>query len=54
MKQKRKIGRPARQVEVKRCNIHIEMELYDFIISHKGDMTVTEYINSLIRKTAEL
>lgn len=50
----KKIGRPSRQVEAKRVNIHIEKSLYDFIISHKGDTTVTEYINNLIRKEAQL
>ena len=50
----KKIGRPARQVEAKRVNIHIELPLYDFIISHKGDTTVTGFINNLIRKEAQL
>ncbi len=53
-KEIKKKGRPSRQVEVKRVNMHIEKSLYDFIISHKGDTTVTEYINNLIRKEAQL
>lgn len=53
-KETKKKGRPSRQVEAKRVNIHIEKSLYDFIISHKGDTTVTEFINNLIRKEAQL
>jgi hypothetical protein len=50
----KKIGRPARQIEAKRVNIHIELPLYDFILSHKGDTTVTGFINNLIRKEAQI
>lgn len=53
-KETKKKGRPSRQVEAKRVNIHIELPLYDFIISHKGDTTVTEFINNLIRKEAQI
>lgn len=49
---KRGKGRPSRGIATRRVNMFIESELYEFIVSHKGGMTVTEYINNLIRKEA--
>ena len=53
-KEKKGKGRPSRSFETKRVNMFLEASLYDFAISHKGDMTLTEYISSLIRKEAGL
>lgn len=53
-KEKRGKGRPSRCFATKRINMFLEDSLYDFAISHKGDMTLTEYISSLIRKEAGL
>ena len=51
---KRGKGRPSRGIATRRVNVFIESSLYDFVVSHKGDMNVTEYINALIRKEAGL
>lgn len=48
-----KRGRPYRNYEVHRVNLHLDKSLYEFILSHKGDLSVTEYINSVIRKETE-
>lgn len=34
--------------------IKIDAALYDYIISHKGDMSIIQYANQLIRKGAGL
>lgn len=34
--------------------IKIDAALYDYIVSHKGDMSIIQYANQLIRKGIEL
>lgn len=50
---KRGKGRPAKGIATRRMNIFVEQDLYDFVISQKGAMTVTDYVNWLIRKEVE-
>ena len=40
----------AQQLKV----VKIDAELYDYIISHKGDMTITQFTDELIKKAIEL
>lgn len=50
---KRGKGRPTRGFATKRVNMFLDESLYNFAVSQKGGMTLTEYISSLIRKDAE-
>ena len=34
--------------------IKIDEELYNYIVSHKGEMSIIQYANQLIRKAIEL
>ena len=54
METKRGKGRPSRSFATKRVNMFLDESLYNFAVSQKGDMTLTEYISSLIRKEAGL
>ena len=50
---KRGKGRPSRSFATRRVNMFLDESLYNFAVSQKGDMTMTEYISNLIRKEYE-
>jgi len=45
-----KRGRPKRVQQVKRINFHLDADLYAIADQRRGDMTMTLFLNSVIRK----
>lgn len=51
---KRGRGRPRKEEPVMTTNIRLEVDLYEWIKATKGDRSINQYINDIIRKEAGL
>lgn len=51
---KRGRGRPRKEEPVMTTNIRLEIDLYEWIKATKGDRSINQYINDIIRKEAGL
>ena len=51
---KRPKGRPKGRRPVHCVNYHCDAEIYDWLCLNRGEKSVTQFINSIIRKEAGL
>lgn len=52
--QKRRRGRPAGRKAVHCVNYHCDSDIFEWISENKGDKSITQFINSILRKEAGL
>lgn len=51
---KRGRGRPRKEEPVTYTNVRIETDLYEWLKATKGELSINQYINNIIRKEAGL
>ena len=51
---KRGRGRPRKEEPVMTTNIRLEVDLYEWIKYNKGEKSINQFINDIIRKEAGL
>jgi len=51
---KRPVGRPRKQEPVMTTNIRLEVDLYEWLKYNKGEKSINQFINDIIRKEAGL
>lgn len=53
-KAKRPVGRPKGRKDVHCVNYHCDSDIFEWISQNKGDKSITQFINSILRKEAKL
>lgn len=51
---KRPVGRPRKIEPVMTTNIRLEVDLYEWLKYNKGEKSINQFINDIIRKEAGL
>lgn len=51
---KKRVGRPSRSHEAVTMSLRMDSDLYAWIVSEKGDASINQFINDIIRKEAKL
>ena len=51
---KRGRGRPRKEEPVMTTNIRLEVDLYEWLKDHRGETSINQFINDIIRERAGL
>ena len=51
---KRGVGRPRKELPTKTLSMRLEVDLYEWLQDNRGEKSMNQFVNDLIRKEATL